>query len=327
MGPAALDLEAFRVPGSPVGDLFLVPDYVSGAEEETIARRVAAQRSGWVQLSGRRLQNHGGTVTAKGFLVPAPMPDWLAALAARVAGDVPALAAAGGANHVLINAYAPGEGIMAHSDGPLYAPIVSILSLGSPCVIRFWRKQEEGGAAGLPPAASLALPRRSLLVFSGDAYESCLHGIEEAFAERLDGSVVNVSAVEAEAVRQEDQQQRSSGGGGGVSSGGGGAGAERAEPGSGGGGGGVSGGGAGGGGGGGAEGAEPGAPRGAPAPAREGSGGGDSGGGGERCGGAAAAAGPAGPGLVLPRTGERVSLTIRRVLKVHKGLRLPGAPR
>lgn len=28
--------------------------------------------------------------------------------------------------------------------------------------------------------------------------------------------------------------------------------------------------------------------------------------------------------MVLPRTGERVSLTIRRVLRVHKGLRLPG---
>ncbi len=51
-------------------------------------------------------------MAAKGFLVPAPMPSWLSSLAARVGGDVPALGAAGGANHVLINSYNPGEGIM-----------------------------------------------------------------------------------------------------------------------------------------------------------------------------------------------------------------------
>lgn len=36
-----------------------------------------------------------------------------------------------------------------HSDGPLYAPVVCILSLGSPCVIRFWTKQAEGAARAL----------------------------------------------------------------------------------------------------------------------------------------------------------------------------------
>jgi hypothetical protein len=68
--------------------------------------RVAAQ------LSGRRLQNHGGVVHSKGFLLPAPMPSWLSPLAGRVTGDVAPLGAAGGANHVLINSYRPGEGIL-----------------------------------------------------------------------------------------------------------------------------------------------------------------------------------------------------------------------
>jgi hypothetical protein len=35
-----------------------------------------------------------------------------------------------------------------HQDGPLYHPVVCILSLGSPAVLRFWRKQEEGRQAG-----------------------------------------------------------------------------------------------------------------------------------------------------------------------------------
>lgn len=32
-------------------------------------------------------------------------------------------------NHVLVNEYQPGQGIMAHQDGPLYTPAVAILSL------------------------------------------------------------------------------------------------------------------------------------------------------------------------------------------------------
>jgi alkylated DNA repair dioxygenase AlkB len=55
-------------------------------------------------------------VTAKGFLVPAPMPPWLSRLAALVSAAVVPLAAAGGANHVLINSYRPGEGIMVRDD-------------------------------------------------------------------------------------------------------------------------------------------------------------------------------------------------------------------
>lgn len=105
-----------------------------------------------------------------------------------------------------------------HQDGPLYHPGVAILSLGSPAVLRFWRKQEEGagiaavmpnkacacctgsllsplnpepchlpalhgglgGTGGLPPVASVLLMPRSLLLFSDEAYEDCLHGIDEA---------------------------------------------------------------------------------------------------------------------------------------------------
>ncbi|KAI8465843.1 MAG: hypothetical protein J3K34DRAFT_76723 [Monoraphidium minutum] len=303
---AAAGLERFRLSGPAPHDLrdvFLIPDYVSEAEEASLTRQIAASQQAWVQLSGRRLQNHGGAVHSKGFLLPAPMPSWLAALAGRVGGDVPPLAAAGGANHVLINAYRPGEGILPHSDGPLYAPVVSILSLGSPCVIRFWDKQEEAGTGGLPPRASVALPPRSLLVFAGDAYEKCLHGIEEVAAERLDSSVLNpgscaVAAVPAAAAAA--GSARSGGGGGGsggeccCTSG------EGASP---------------------ASAREGGA---AAAAAGQQPAAADDGGGAWR---EAAGAGGAGGGceLLLPRTAERFSLTIRRVLKVHKGLRLPGA--
>ena len=63
-----------------------------------------------LQLSGRRLQNHGGVVHAKG-LIKAPMPSWVEGLCRRL-GDAFATDLYGGAppNHVLINAYQPGEG-------------------------------------------------------------------------------------------------------------------------------------------------------------------------------------------------------------------------
>ena len=34
-------------------------------------------------------------------------------------------------NHVLVNEYGPGQGIMAHTDGPSYRPIVCTITTGS----------------------------------------------------------------------------------------------------------------------------------------------------------------------------------------------------
>ena len=34
-------------------------------------------------------------------------------------------------NHVLVNEYLPGQGIMPHTDGPAFFPMVSTVSLGS----------------------------------------------------------------------------------------------------------------------------------------------------------------------------------------------------
>ena len=65
-----------------------------------------------MQVSGRRLQNHGGVVHQKG-LIPAPLPSWLQPLVGRLGALLGQELYGGGApNHVLVNAYAPGEGIM-----------------------------------------------------------------------------------------------------------------------------------------------------------------------------------------------------------------------
>ncbi|CAK0911363.1 unnamed protein product, partial [Prorocentrum cordatum] len=104
----------------------------------------------------------------------------------RVCEAVRASLAAGGVlaqyspvpNHVLVNHYRPGEGIMPHTDGPAYEPAAAILSLGSATVFEFWRDHAHV-VGGEPPALALLVPPRSLLVFTEEAYSAHLHGIAD----------------------------------------------------------------------------------------------------------------------------------------------------
>jgi alkylated DNA repair protein alkB family protein 6 len=188
---------------APLRSLFLLPDYVTELQEAHLLSNITAARQAWTQVSGRRLQALGGTVSGKGGLIPAPLPSWLQPLVDRVSNltEGGLYGKEGPANHVLINSYEVGEGILPHTDGPLYCPVVAIISLGSPAVMRFTRRrgaeaeaEEEGGGKLI---ASVILPPRSLLVFADDAYEQCLHGIDFAEEETLDSSVVNPEAAAA----------------------------------------------------------------------------------------------------------------------------------
>ena len=110
---------------------------------------------------------------------PAPLPPPLAALAAALvaAGVFPADAPP---DHALLNDYAPGEGILPHTDGPAYQPRVATLSLGSAATLVF-------SARGPPPAPLLEvlLAQNSLVVFDGEAYERCLHGVPPRAADAV----------------------------------------------------------------------------------------------------------------------------------------------
>jgi alkylated DNA repair protein alkB family protein 6 len=97
-------------------------------------------------------------------------------------------------NHVLINEYKPGEGIMPHEDGSAYAPVVATVSLGSTVCLELTPKSnsvsetpsahdedadrvDNPGPVYTVPTRILQEPR-SLLITMGEAYGELLHGIE-----------------------------------------------------------------------------------------------------------------------------------------------------
>jgi alkylated DNA repair protein alkB family protein 6 len=90
---------------------------------------------------------------------------------------------------VLINEYKPGEGIMPHEDGAAYASVVATVSLGGTVCLSITPKSgspddevrdaddEDAETHYKVPTRILQEPR-SLLITTGEAYESLLHGVE-----------------------------------------------------------------------------------------------------------------------------------------------------
>ncbi|KAI5214243.1 alpha-ketoglutarate-dependent dioxygenase alkB homolog 6 isoform X2 [Manis pentadactyla] len=198
-------LEPFRVEQAPPV-IYYVPDFISKEEEEYLLRQVFnAPKPKWTQLSGRKLQNWGGLPHPRG-MVPERLPLWLQRCVDKVSdlslfGDLPA-------NHVLVNQYLPGEGIMPHEDGPLYYPTVSTISLGSHTMLDLYepRQPKDDDPTEQPrtppgPATSLLLEPRSLLVLRGTAYTRLLHGIAAARVDALDAASLPPNAAACPSAR------------------------------------------------------------------------------------------------------------------------------
>lgn len=109
-------------------------------------------------------------------------------------------------NHVLVNEYKPGEGILPHEDGPLYFPVVTNITLNSSTVIDFYRPRKSiscevpddtEGEEKNYHIGSLLLERRSLLITSGSMYTDYLHGIDTRTEDVVDDSIKNIDACSA----------------------------------------------------------------------------------------------------------------------------------
>ncbi|XP_054908898.1 alpha-ketoglutarate-dependent dioxygenase alkB homolog 6-like [Poeciliopsis prolifica] len=190
------DLKQFVVNEAPQ-TAFYIPDFISEEEESFLLQQVyKSPKSKWTQLSGRRLQNWGGLPHPKGMLAES-LPDWLQSCCEKVSS----LGVFGGktANHVLVNEYKPGEGIMAHEDGPLYHPR-SAPSAWARTPWDFYRpvcSQDGPQTQQSRYLLSLLLRPRSLLVLQDDMYRQLLHGIQNRDRDPLTDRVANLSAAGA----------------------------------------------------------------------------------------------------------------------------------
>ena len=140
----AAPLAAAAIPSIPP-TISYIPQFITAAEESHLLHSVLSQpKPKWTILTHRRLQTHPSALTSNNTLLSAPLPQFLESLVPRmqtlgVWDDAPHKRP----NHVLVNEYNPGEGIMPHEDGAAYHPVVATVSLGAAIVLDIYEKGEE----------------------------------------------------------------------------------------------------------------------------------------------------------------------------------------
>ncbi|XP_077972963.1 putative RNA/DNA demethylase ALKBH6 isoform X1 [Styela clava] len=167
---------------------FYMPNFITDKEEEYLVNEVyKSPKPKWTVLSNRRLQNWGGIPHPKG-MVQENLPKWLNDCCDKVSNL--GVFADNKPNHVLVNEYKPGQGIMPHQDGPLYYPTVTTISLGSHTILDFYDLRTGDDRSCNEPKFSLLLERRSLLILQELMYESHMHGISERSTDVLNKDFV-----------------------------------------------------------------------------------------------------------------------------------------
>ncbi|KAI0772343.1 hypothetical protein BD413DRAFT_612513 [Trametes elegans] len=215
---STINLADYLVPGT--DNTYYIPDFVTEEEEEYLIRKIhEAPQPWWKRLANRRLQIWGGDLTAKKTLIPQDMPSFVSQypdIIGRIRDTgVFKASAHGQPNHIIMNEYAPGQGIMPHEDGSAYHPVVATLSLGSHTVFHYYQYRPDtspsspspaqteqsagtttaagpaqagtGRAIDPTPVLSLVLEPRSLVITTASLYTAHLHGIDAVLEDNFGG--------------------------------------------------------------------------------------------------------------------------------------------
>ena len=154
----------------------LYPNILTEEEEAFLLRNINDPgKASWQLVRNRRLQCFGGDPVPGAARTA--LPDWLYLLAKFIENTA---ALEYKIDHVLLNEYKVGQGILPHTDGPSYFPCVACVSLGATADMIFQTKlsTQEIGKVPSKHLARITLPPRSLVLFWGFAYENALHSIE-----------------------------------------------------------------------------------------------------------------------------------------------------
>jgi len=179
-------LVQYKLKNTNIDSIYIIENYITEEEEKELLKNVYADEndSHWVQLKRRRLQNWGGTPIKKG-MVEEKIPDWLDKYCHKISSFFKKTP-----NHILLNEYSYNQGIFPHKDGPLFFPCVSILSLGSTCIMDFYKELNDQNTQ------QIFLRPRSLLLFTQDAYKNYYHGIKEEYFDVITENVINKEGLE-----------------------------------------------------------------------------------------------------------------------------------
>jgi len=146
----------------------------------------------------------------KGTLVPQAMPSFLTTYPDLI-GRLSSTSAFASSphqcpNHVIMNKYLPGQGIMPHEDGPSYHPVVATISLGSHTVFHYYSYRNDGDNHDAPsssprahnasrgrsvndvPVLSVFLEPRSAIITTDALYTAHLHGIDDVRHDTFSGA-------------------------------------------------------------------------------------------------------------------------------------------
>ncbi|XP_059220955.1 alpha-ketoglutarate-dependent dioxygenase alkB homolog 6 isoform X2 [Stomoxys calcitrans] len=188
-----------------------IPNFITSEEEQRILAQIEkAPKPKWTQLMNRRLINYGGVPHPNGMIAE-EIPEWLQTYVDKI--NNLGIFEAQKANHVLVNEYKPGQGIMPHTDGPLFFPLIMTISCGSHTVLEFSKREnldstsigENHNGSAVPRDSSrnrailfkFILEPRSLLILKDELYIDYLHSIDEVEADVLCDRICNFENCES----------------------------------------------------------------------------------------------------------------------------------
>ncbi|XP_053961144.1 alpha-ketoglutarate-dependent dioxygenase alkB homolog 6 [Anastrepha ludens] len=194
-----MDLSDFQVRMCPPTAIY-IPNFITSEDEQRIFSQIdRAPKPKWTQLLNRRLINYGGIPHPNGMLAER-IPEWLQVYVDKI--NNLNIFESKKANHVLINEYLPGQGIMPHTDGPLFYPVISTITSGSHTVLDFIEREKDASnnlhSLGFARKVifKILLEPRSLLILKDSLYTDYLHSINEVKQDVLCDRIFNYKSCE-----------------------------------------------------------------------------------------------------------------------------------
>ncbi|EDW11052.1 hypothetical protein AWZ03_006904 [Drosophila navojoa] len=188
-----MDFTDFEVRKCPPTVMY-IPNFITSDQESSILSHIErTPKPRWTQLLNRRLVNYGGIPHPNGMIAE-EIPEWLQSYVDKV--NNLGIFESQKANHVLVNEYLPGQGILPHTDGPLFYPIISTISCGAHTVLEFTKRETTGEANDGVVVFKLLLEPRSLLILKDTLYSDYMHAISEINEDTLCDRICNYNLCE-----------------------------------------------------------------------------------------------------------------------------------